>query len=78
MAYTLVRLNLQGKQWGVKMAIQPDYELFLKILFLIMGINAIIKILCGAIGADKPDKYGLGDVGDGLLALAILIYVSLV
>ena len=73
-----MRLNLQEKQWGENMAIQPDYELFLKILFIIMGINAIIKILAGAIRADKPDKYGLGDVGDGLLALIILIYVSLV
>lgn len=57
--------------------ITPDYNLFIKIIFVIWVLKGIICILCGLTQAEKlnRDKYGMIEVVDGVIVLILTTWV---
>lgn len=55
----------------------PDYDLFIKILFVLWVLIGFMKLLVGLAQADRPnrDKYGIIEVLDGGLVLILAIWV---
>ena len=49
------------------------YEFMIIGLLAYLAIHSVLLILCGAIGADKPDKFGLASVADGISGLIVVI-----
>jgi hypothetical protein len=57
--------------------IAPNFDLFLKIMLLVLIINSICRIILGAIGVEKPQKYGKLDILDGIFWLIVVFVVLL-
>ena len=55
----------------------PDYDLFIKILFVLWVFTGLLKLLVGVAQADRPsrDKYGIIEVMDGGLVLMLALWV---
>lgn len=55
----------------------PDYDLFVKILFVVFVFKGVISIIVGISQADKPnrDKYGIIEVLDGGIVLVLALWV---
>lgn len=55
----------------------PDYDLFVRILFLLWVSIGVGKVLLGLAGADKlsRDTYNIVDVLDGLVVVVLATYV---
>ena len=57
--------------------IQPNFELFLWILLIIIAIKAILNIVLGLLEVERSERYGIGDIIDGFIWLIIIIVVIL-
>lgn len=55
--------------------IQPDFNLFLWVLFILYGLGGIGQILAGATGYKKELVSGNTDIIAGLIKIAIIIIV---
>lgn len=56
--------------------IQPDFELYLWLSYILALICAIGLIILGAVGAERSQKYSLGDVLYGIVLLVVLVYIG--
>lgn len=53
--------------------IDINYELFVKLLFVLYTLNAISNIIAGFAGVEKNiDKYGIWDVFGGIIMLGVV------
>jgi len=55
--------------------ITPNWNLFLWIFFIYWIASGIARILVGALKVEKSERYGIGDVLDGILLLILAIIV---
>lgn len=57
--------------------LSPDYDLFIKILFVFWVSIGFLKLLAGVLQADRPnrDKYGIIEVMVGGLVLMLALWV---
>lgn len=57
--------------------IQPNYDLFLKILFVMFFIGAISNIIVGCLRLEKDPRYSYVYAIWGLIELALIIWMIL-
>ncbi len=57
--------------------IQPNFNLMLWIIFICYVMKGFAQILLGAQATKKETEYGLGDVVEGLILLALMVWVAL-
>lgn len=55
----------------------PDYDLFVKMFFVLWVLSGTLKVCVGVVQADKPnrDTYGIIEVFDGGLVLLLSVLV---
>lgn len=70
-------LKCQRKDYGgieFKM-IQPNFDLMLWILFVVMSLKAIFQIVAGAMKIEKDKRYDGGDILAGIIWLIIVVII---
>jgi len=57
--------------------IEPNYNLFIQIVFVLFVLKGIIELWCGLVQADKvqKDKYGVTEILGGLITLLLFVWV---
>jgi hypothetical protein len=55
--------------------IAPNWNIFLWILILQWILESISRIILGAVGEDKPQKYDIGDVLVGIIQLILVLLI---
>jgi len=56
---------------------EPNLELFVYWLFIRYIVNALLLMLLGAVGADRPEEYNTWDIVQGAIALVIVLIIWL-
>ena len=55
--------------------IQPNFDLMLWILFVVMSLKAIFQIVAGAMKIEKDKRYDGGDILAGIIWLIIVVII---
>lgn len=58
-------------------SIEPNYILFVQILFVLFILKGILALLCGLTQSNilYRDKYGAIEILDGILTLIVVVWV---